>query len=225
MCYGILQSDLPALPGPFDIWPRYDRFEGERTTHPLTQAAFFRQQAGQQPELAQGQFGLVPAWVTDAKGGKSYGKNCYNARLETVFEKPSFRDPILRRRAVIPVQGYLEFADLGPDAGKNFRVRKKGGGQLYLAGLWDYSERYDALSCSIITSEPQDWIKETHSRSPVLLDGGQVLAWLDPALKERAGVAAFLQVYAGRDLYLEYFEAPKRPRAAGPVNGELDLGF
>ena len=43
-------------------------------------------------------WGLVPWWATDP----SIGGRLANARSDTVFEKPSFRDAIRARRCLIP---------------------------------------------------------------------------------------------------------------------------
>lgn len=228
MCYGALQiKALQSKLGPYlfsllDPRPEPGWSVVERISYPLSPIFFIRQEPGHDPELCEGQYGLVPAWVTDAKGGLGYGKHCYNARSETVFEKPSFRDPILRRRAVVPVTGYLEVQDLGEAPGRHFRVRREGGEPIYLAGLWDYNERYKALSCSILTSEPQPWIADKHSRSPILLGEAQIARWLDPALKDKDEIRGFLQIYRGAGLKMEYFTPEKAPKK-GPQQGSLDL--
>src|SRR4051812_39768170 len=84
----------------------------ERVIFPLQQICFARlDPVTGKGESAGGQFGLVPEWVKDDRGGKSYGRHWYNARMETVFEKPSFRKAILARRAAIPVMAFFEYAD------------------------------------------------------------------------------------------------------------------
>ncbi len=50
-------------------------------------------------------WGLVPSWAKDA----SMGAKLFNARSETVTEKPSFRDAFKRRPCLIPSDGFYEF--------------------------------------------------------------------------------------------------------------------
>ena len=50
------------------------------------------------------QWGLVPFWANDAQ----IGNKLINARSETIFEKPSFRESIKKRRCLIPTDGLFE---------------------------------------------------------------------------------------------------------------------
>lgn len=64
-------------------------------------------QVGQGGSLkpAMMRWGLVPRW---AKPGQFPG-NTFNARAESVAEKPTFRDAFRRRRCLIPVAGFYEW--------------------------------------------------------------------------------------------------------------------
>jgi putative SOS response-associated peptidase YedK len=50
-------------------------------------------------------WGLVPFWAKDV----SIGSRMINARLETVSEKPSFRNAFKKRRCLIPADGFYEW--------------------------------------------------------------------------------------------------------------------
>lgn len=50
-------------------------------------------------------WGLVPAWAKDP----SIGSRLINARIETVAEKPSFRQAFAKRRCLLPADGYFEW--------------------------------------------------------------------------------------------------------------------
>jgi putative SOS response-associated peptidase YedK len=54
-------------------------------------------------------WGLVPAWWF--KPLKELKLATFNARVETVTEKPFFREAFKRRRCLIPVTGYYEWQD------------------------------------------------------------------------------------------------------------------
>ena len=80
-----------------------------------------------------GVFGLLPHWARDDK----LARHTYNARSETVAEKPSFRDAWRRaRHCLIPAQAIYE-----PDwrSGKSVatRIERRDGRPMALAGLWD----------------------------------------------------------------------------------------
>ncbi|MGK7870926.1 SOS response-associated peptidase [Falsiroseomonas sp. E2-1-a20] len=57
-------------------------------------------------ELASMRWGLIPAWWK--KSAKEV-PSTFNARAETVAEKPMFRDAFKRRRCIIPASGFYEW--------------------------------------------------------------------------------------------------------------------
>jgi putative SOS response-associated peptidase YedK len=80
-----------------------------------------------------GHFGLVPFW---AKAGLKFGRHTYNARSETMAEKPSFRDAWKRgQRCLIPA---VWFCEPNWETGKavRWRIHDEHGEPLALAGLW-----------------------------------------------------------------------------------------
>jgi putative SOS response-associated peptidase YedK len=83
-------------------------------------------------ELEVGVFGLIPHWSKDA----TIARRTYNARSETVHEKPSFREAWkLSRHCIIPAEAIFE-----PDwrSGKAIatRITRADGQPLGIAGLW-----------------------------------------------------------------------------------------
>jgi putative SOS response-associated peptidase YedK len=106
-----------------DLWPGYlGAFI--RNTEPGT--------ASPEHELLLGSFGLIPHWATDTK----ISRHTYNARSETVAEKPSYRDAWrLGRRCIIPADAFYE-----PDwrTGKAIptRISRVDGKPMGIAGLW-----------------------------------------------------------------------------------------
>lgn len=184
----------------FRIPQRHD-FD-ERISYPLQTMVFGRVGADGKREAVEGQFGLVPDWVTDAKGGPKYGRHCYNARSESVFDRPSFRDAILKRRAVLPVSAFNEFPDKEAPLRRRFKVHRKDGHPLWLAALWERSERYNIESVSILTSEPMKILEPHHSRSPIILEVDQLDAWMDTDLRDPHKIKPFLKVSPSHHLVM-----------------------
>ena len=212
MCYAALQTQaMKSQLGPyqFHVQVRTQTDLLERVVYPLQVMLFGRRatKTGEK-ELVDGQFGLVPDWVDDERGGPKYGRHCYNARSESVFDKPSFRKAIMQRRAVIPVAAFLEVADVGPTSGKHFSVAREDKAPIFLAGLWEHNARYNLESCSIITSEPIDLVKDSHSRSPVLLAPQDLDRWLDPSLSGEEISQEFLKVGSSAGLVIQ--DSPNR---------------
>lgn len=58
--------------------------------------------------ILQEQWGLVPHWVKDETTAQKLAKMCLNARVETLHEKPSFRQSLVKR-CIIPFSSFYEW--------------------------------------------------------------------------------------------------------------------
>lgn len=119
--------DPAPLPGRYDVWPGY---QGTFIrAHPNADTA---DDAVPWAETVNGLFGLVPHWATDTKITKS----TYNARTETVAQKPSFRDAVQRnQRCIVPVDAFFE-PDWRSGTAVATRIASSDGAPLGIAGLW-----------------------------------------------------------------------------------------
>ncbi len=83
-----------------DIWPGYLGAFVRKN-----EAAIAGDTSVSERGLLPGSFGLIPHWATDTKIARS----TYNARSETVAEKPSFRDSWRScRHCIIPADAFYE---------------------------------------------------------------------------------------------------------------------
>ena len=110
-----------------DVWPGYSSVFIRRHPH-----ADVGDDAVPNREAVVGRFGLIPHWSKDDK----ISRHTYNARAETVMEKPSFRDAWRKaQHCIIPAAGIYE-----PDwrSGKAIATRIEGANSepLGIAGLW-----------------------------------------------------------------------------------------
>lgn len=81
------------------------------------------------------QWGLIPHWSKSEIDAKKFWNNTLNARSETIFEKPSFRDSAKSKRCLIYVDGFFEHHHLG---GKKypFFIQRKDREMICVGGLW-----------------------------------------------------------------------------------------
>jgi putative SOS response-associated peptidase YedK len=84
-------------------------------------------------ELVSMRRGLVPWWW---KKPLKQVPASFNARAETVADKPMFRDAFKRQRCVIPASGYYEWLKR-PDGKQPYFISATDGRVLSFAGLWD----------------------------------------------------------------------------------------
>jgi putative SOS response-associated peptidase YedK len=123
-------------------------------------------------------WGLVPAWAKEA----SMGGKLFNARAETVAEKPSFRSAFKRRRCLVVADGFYEWTPRNRGHRAHW-LHPRQAPLLAFAGLherWS-AERGPALdTCTVITTEANGDLAGIHARMPVLLDAASWRTWLDP---------------------------------------------
>jgi len=122
-------------------------------------------------QLTAARFGLVPPWAKDA----SFGKQTYNARSETVREKPSFKQAFNLRRCLIPLSSFFEQAD-----GRWHKISSADSPVIAAAGLFEPPNGVcEVTTYTMITTEPNDLIRSVQDRMPVLLDPADYDTWLD----------------------------------------------
>lgn len=124
-------------------------------------------------------WGLVPAWAKDpALGGK-----LFNARSETVADKPSFRSAFKRRRCLVVADGFYEWTPRNRGHRAHW-LHPRAGALLAFAGLheqWAAEQGPVVDSCTVLTTEANGDLAGIHARMPVILPRDSWSAWLDPA--------------------------------------------
>ena len=131
--------------------------------------------------LGSFRWGLIPFWAKSPAGGQ------INARAESVAAKATFRDSFVRRRCIIPADGFYEWQQM--ERGKlPHYIYLKDGSPMAFAGLWsswrDQETGERIQSCAIITTNAHPALAEIHGRMPVMLDTDTWDAWLDRSLTD-----------------------------------------
>lgn len=120
-------------------------------------------------------WGLIPCWAKDP----SVGNRMINARVETVGDRPAFRNALKSRRCIIPASGFYEWRQIGKDR-QPYYVRSKDNSIIGMAGLWERWERAGERidSFTIITTRADMFLEQIHHRMPVILGEKDYSAWL-----------------------------------------------
>ena len=152
-------------------------------------------------EVRPARWGLLPSWAKDSK--MSY--KTFNARSETVTEKPTFRAAVRSQRCGIPATAYYEWLKDG-DRKIPHAIRPVDHDQdILFAGLWeswtDPATGEVIPSCTILTgASPEhgsggvlDELAGLHDRLPLPLDEDVRDVWLAPERLEKADVAGLVE--------------------------------
>lgn len=135
-------------------------------------------------------WGLIPFWAKD----NTIRKNTLNARIETIQEKPSFRN-VVKNRCLILADGFFEWQwlDNKGKAKQKYEISLPDHEPFAFGGLWsewvDQSTGEVVNSYTILTSEANELMSQIHNtkkRMPVIVSLVKEEAWL-----------------LGNDLYME----------------------
>lgn len=125
-------------------------------------------------------WGLWPKWSTY----KDLRPQTLNARIETVEEKPSFKDA-WTNRGILPVTGFYEWQWLDTKGKKKqpFLLEKKDATLFYLAAIWQPEHSfYPHLGFSLLTLPAEGCMVSIHNhglRMPYVLDFDGAKEWLN----------------------------------------------
>lgn len=133
-------------------------------------------------------WGLVPFWTRPENADKirSY---TLNARSDTLFAKPSFREAAHKRRCLVPATGFYEWRVV---AGKKYPyyIYLKDEEIFNFAGLWEEwadPEGKIRKTYTIITTEANSLVAAIHNikkRMPVILPLAKEKEWLQTGLSQ-----------------------------------------
>ena len=128
-------------------------------------------------------WGLVPSF---AKSGTA-GARMINARAETVATSPAFRASFLRRRCVIPADGFYEWRRVGRRR-TPFLIHTRHDAALAFAGLWapwrDPESGEWLLSAAVVTTAANSVVGQLHNRMPVILGADEWPVWIDSEIRD-----------------------------------------
>ena len=199
MCYDIkasLEAQLKRARRDGDL---HAIQEIEKKLIPLTDLPIFHASGFSHPKLLiytsespgipiVASWGLVPHWVKDSAQLKKFWNNTLNARGETIFEKPAFRQAARYNRCLVYIDGFYEHHHFGGKTYPYF-IYLKDNGPMILAGLWsEWTDRETGElwnTFSIVTTEGNPLLAKIHNnpklkgpRMPLILPEEIADQWL-----------------------------------------------
>ncbi len=158
-------------------------------------------------------WGLIPSWAKDL----SISNRMFNARAETVAEKPSFRNAYKRRRCLVPANGFYEWR---LEDGRKQPYCCHIDHQLFsMAGIWEHwqdAEGNEIQSCAVLTTQAHGAMQELHQRMPVYIAPRDYADWLDCRADDTTGADRLLAETAPDYEYYAVNSSVSNSRNEGP---------
>lgn len=125
------------------------------------------------------EWGIAPAWMKDEKSPK----RLINARAETVFDKPTFKAAVAKRRCLVIADGFYEWAVVPEEKTKQpFRIVLKDEAPFAMAGIYEIQkdkQGAEVIEFAIITVASNTLMAKIHNRMPAILLPEDEKRWLD----------------------------------------------
>lgn len=121
-------------------------------------------------------WGLIPPWAKDEK----IGYNTFNARKETLLDKPAFKKAAHTQRCLVIMDSFYEWKKEGK-LKIPYRVFLKDKPLFATAGLWEVWQHPSGElvpSCTIITQPPNQFMATLHDRMPAILPQNLEQLWI-----------------------------------------------
>lgn len=151
-------------------------------------------------------WGLIPLWVNSKQQADEIRVNTLNAKAETAFEKPSFKQSILIQRCIIPVTGFFEWQTQGPKNKIPHYIHLPNQPIFSLAGIyatWENTTNQEKFNTfSILTCEANSLMQQIHNskmRMPCILNKEQEELWLNPNLVQ-AEIKELMKAYDTKEM-------------------------
>ena len=176
MCASFMIQSKVTREFPLALRAPFDETDLLVTPHRLAPVIVFRDHALMATPM---KFSLLPRWSKEPKVKFA----THNARLESIVEKPTWRDSFKKRHCIIPMTSFIEPIYEGSEAGHMVSFHESNMNWLMAAGIWDEWTNKDTgeviESFSIITTKPLPFVETTgHDRSPLFLKSAAAEEWL-----------------------------------------------
>ena len=140
----------------------------------------------QSPEtFTLAQWGLIPNWIKSWEEAEKLRVNTLNAKIETLLDKPSFREAAITQRCLIPMTGFFEWQQINAKEKQPYFIYLKNQAIFSMAGiseLWvNPSNQQTLRTISIVTTEANAMMAEIHNikkRMPIILSKESESLWL-----------------------------------------------
>lgn len=193
-----MRKQFDAFEGEFEFGDRYNIAPDQGSpSRPPPRGIPIVRADGDNRRLSLAQWWLLPHWSRE----RFIKYSTFNARIETVATAAAFREPLRRRRCIVPASGYFEW-QVTPSGKQPWFMRHPSDDFLGFAGLWDVWRQGDEIveSCAIVVCAATASLADVHDRMPVILAPDLYADWLDPGNDDPARIMELLHANPGVSL-------------------------
>ncbi|MAD91177.1 MAG: DUF159 family protein [Gammaproteobacteria bacterium] len=144
---------------------------------PTQYVAAIREENNKKREVATLRWGLIPSWSKNI----AIGNHMFNARAETILEKPSFRSAFMNRRCIVLADGFYEWHKSGNKRIPYF-ISLVSSEPFALAAIWekwtDVKTGETIQTTSVLTMASNDFMLRLHHRMPIIIESNAIGDWL-----------------------------------------------
>ena len=137
-------------------------------------------------EIVLARWGLVPFFTKELSDIK--GLSTINARSESITKAPTWREPMKKRRCIVPATSFYEWSKVSAPLKTPYSFELTSGQPIAFAGLWDAWKDPEGnwlQSFAIVTTFANELMERAHPRMPVILHPRDFDRWLDRDETER----------------------------------------
>jgi putative SOS response-associated peptidase YedK len=123
-------------------------------------------------------WGFVPSWTSAIDGQIPIGHR--NARIESLSEKPTFKEAFKKQRCLIPASGYYEWRTYHGQK-QPYYISLKNQPLIAFAGIWSLWRNglgEEVLTTAMITTQALSELKALHERMPIIIAKQHYQNWL-----------------------------------------------
>ena len=138
-------------------------------------------------------WGLIPNWSKNTTTSFQF----FNARAESLKDKPSFKESFLHRRCLVPATGFFEWKKFKGHK-IPYKIGLKEDALFAFAGLWDsmINEKGEQVrTFTIITTMANELTSGLHERMPVILKPDEEDSWIKEDMRDEAILMSLLKPY------------------------------
>jgi putative SOS response-associated peptidase YedK len=140
-------------------------------------------------------WGFIPDWDKSPKP-----RQHFNARSETILEKPTFRNAFIRQRCLVIANGFYEWKTEATKQPYFFYMKSQH--PFALAAIWERRMEEEKVidGFSLITTHANEVVAPVHDRMPVIIKPEDYNLWMSAETRDSKLLKELLQPFSASEM-------------------------